>query len=100
MAASNSRVATHNNIIIGGFDRNTVVRRVQTLRGHLNNLGARSNVEKIGDFTFPDSYKRKRSSESIPPPSPAAKTQTASSVTSRMNPEVRLTCIYHAHVCV
>ena len=55
MMASGTRVGVQSKIIIDGFDKKAVTKRIKTLRQHLNDLG----IEKIGDFAFPVSNKRK-----------------------------------------
>ena len=92
MTASASRLAVHSSIIIGSFNSTTIKNRVETLRQHLNSLGARQNVKKIGDFAFHVSYKRKAPLEDVASTLDATPTKVAQRDTAT-NPEVRLAYI-------
>ena len=89
MIASASRRAVHSNIIIGDFSSTIITNRVETLRRDLNNLGARKNVSKIGDFAFPVSYKRKAPLEEVASTLEATPTKVAQRE-GPQNTEVRL----------
>jgi hypothetical protein len=81
MMASGTRVAVQSRIIIDGFNQTAVKARVETLRQHLNDLG----IEKIGDFAFPVSYKRKASLADVETTLAATPAKTA----QRQSPMIR-----------